>query len=343
MSNPLVVSISNLAAYTPQETIELISRSGVKRGNMRPDKVFLSAVSAGCLLGFGCGVSLCAMTAPWYTENAPGLVKLFGAGVFPLGLVLVVLTGADLFTATTMFTLTAVLQGRLPIRKMLLHWFLCFFGNLAGSLFVMSIIMGCKSWHPLSAKVAINILLDGGVFDAPPYKEVVISFASKKQISPQVHQIFLKAIGCNWLVCLAVFLGIQAKDLASKVIGMWWPIFAFVVLGLEHVVANMFYMSLAIWLKTPDLTVGLYIWKGMIPATIGNIIGGGMFVGVYYWYMYLFDEDPVKIDGVGYQGPHVDSHMHMHFLANRNKSTVTDEESRIESAPVSVPASVLAK
>ena len=102
MSNPLVVSISNLAAYTPQETIELVSRSGVKRGNMRPDKVFLSAVSAGCLLGFGCGVSLCAMTAPWYTENAPGLVKLFGAGVFPLGLVLVVLTGADLFTATTM-------------------------------------------------------------------------------------------------------------------------------------------------------------------------------------------------------------------------------------------------
>src|SRR6478609_7388885 len=98
------------------------------------------------------------------------------------------------------FTLTAVLQGRLPIRKMLLHWFLCFFGNLAGSLFVMSIIMGCKSWHPLSAKVAINILLDGGVFDASPYKEVVISFASKKQISPQVHQIFLKAIGCNWLV-----------------------------------------------------------------------------------------------------------------------------------------------
>ncbi|KNB09562.1 hypothetical protein FOXG_10116 [Fusarium oxysporum f. sp. lycopersici 4287] len=180
MSNPLVVSISNLAAYTPQETIELVSRSGVKRGNMRPDKVFLSAVSAGCLLGFGCGVSLCAMTAPWYTENAPGLVKLFGAGVFPLGLVLVVLTGADLFTATTMFTLTAVLQGRLPIRKMLLHWFLCFFGNLAGSLFVMSIIMGY-----------------GGVFDASPYKEVVISFASKKQISPQVHQIFLKAIVCK--------------------------------------------------------------------------------------------------------------------------------------------------
>ncbi|KAF5027822.1 hypothetical protein F66182_49 [Fusarium sp. NRRL 66182] len=321
MSNPLVVSVSNLAAYTPQETIELVSRSGVKRGNMRADKIFLSAVSAGCLLGFGCGVSLMAMTAPWYQENAPGLVKLFGAGVFPLGLVLVVLTGADLFTATTMFTLTAVLQGRLSTRKMLLHWFLCFFGNLAGSLFVMAIIMGY-----------------GGVFDASPYKEVVMSFTSKKQISPHVHQIFLKAIGCNWLVCLAVFLGIQAKDLASKVIGMWWPIFAFVVLGLEHVVANMFYMSLSIWLGTPDMTVGLYIWKGMIPATIGNIIGGSLFVGTYYWFMYLANEDPVKVDGAVYGGPVVNSHLH--FLNSRRKSEVTDEESRIESAPISVPASV---
>lgn len=105
MSSPLVVNINNLAAYTPAETIELISRIGVRKGNMRPDKIFLSAVSAGCLLSFGCAVSLTAMTAPWYQENAPGLIKLIGAGVFPLGLVMVVLTGADLFTATTMVCL----------------------------------------------------------------------------------------------------------------------------------------------------------------------------------------------------------------------------------------------
>jgi formate/nitrite transporter len=183
------------------------------------------------------------------------------------------------------------------------------------------------------------LLADGGVFDADPYKEVVVSFATKKQIAPQVHQIFLRAIGCNWLVCLAVFLGIQAKDLASKVIGMWWPIFAFVVLGLEHVVANMFYMSLAIWLKAPDLTVGLYIWKGMIPATIGNIIGGGMFVGMYYWYMYLAMEDPVRVDGIEYQGPVVGSRMR--WLSYRKENSPTDEESRVGSVPVSSPASVV--
>lgn len=89
-------------AYTPAETTELISRTGVKKGNMRPDMTFLSAVSAGCLLSFGCAVSLTALTAPWYQENAPGLIRLVGAAVFPLGKVMAVLTGADLFTATRM-------------------------------------------------------------------------------------------------------------------------------------------------------------------------------------------------------------------------------------------------
>lgn len=102
MHDPTIVDIANLVAYTPAQTAELISRTGVMRGNMRVDKIFMSAVSAGCLLSFGCAVSLIAIAAPWYQENAPGLVKLFGASVFPLGLVLVVLTGADLFTATTM-------------------------------------------------------------------------------------------------------------------------------------------------------------------------------------------------------------------------------------------------
>ncbi|KAG7406909.1 putative formate transporter [Fusarium oxysporum f. sp. rapae] len=214
MGNPVLVDVVNLAAYTPTETTELVSRTGVQKGNMRPDKVFISAVSAGCLLSFGCAVSLIALTAPWYQENAPGLIKIIGALVFPLGLVMVVLTGADLFTATTMYTLVAVLHRRLPVRKMLLHWFLCFWGNLSGSLFMVAIIFGC----------------------------------------------------CNWLVCLACFLSIQAKDLNSKVIGIWWPIFAFVSLGLDHVVANMFFIPLGIWLHTPGLTIGVYIWKGKFPG-----------------------------------------------------------------------------
>ena len=84
----------------------------------------------------------------------------------------------------------------------------------------------------------------------------------KKAADPEWHQIFLRGIGCNWLVCLACFLGVQAKDLSSKVVGLWLPIFAFVSLGLDHAIANMFFIPLGIWLRTPNLSVGLCIWKG---------------------------------------------------------------------------------
>ena len=114
--------------------------------------------------------------------------------------------------------------------------------------------------------------------------------------------IFLRGIGCNWLVCLACFFGIQGRDLTSKIIGIWWPIFAFVSLGFDHVVANMTFIPLAIWLDAPDITVGLYVWKGIIPTLLGNIVGGGLFVGTYYWYMYLLQGESITLAGLRRQG-----------------------------------------
>jgi formate/nitrite transporter len=151
---------------------------------------------------------------------------------------------------------------------MLMHWVITFFGNLAGSLFVALIIAGY-----------------GGVFDLAVYTAEVQKFATSKTITPDWHMIFLRGIGANWLVCLACFLGIMAREYFSKVVGIWWPTFCFVCLGFDHVVANMTFMPLGIFYHTKGLTVGLYIWKSMIPALIGNIIGGGLFVGVIYWYL----------------------------------------------------------
>jgi hypothetical protein len=164
---------------------------------------------------------------------------------------------------------------------------------------------------------------DGGVFDHSPYRDQAIANAKQKQVDLQFHQIFLRAIGCNWLVCLACYLGLQAKDLTSKVVGMWWPIFAFVTLGLEHVVANMFFIPMGLFLGTPGLTIPLYIWKGMhtpqrrgwpydlviahsvltgiIPATIGNILGGAGFCGAFYYWLHIFDEPDICVDGTYYQ------------------------------------------
>jgi hypothetical protein len=89
----------------------------------------------------------------------------------------------------------------------------------------------------------------------------------------------------------------------SKVVGIWIPIFAFVSLGFDTVVANMFFIPMALWVAdTPGLTIGLYIWKGIIPALIGNILGGTMFVGCYYWWMYLALADDVPIEGALHEG-----------------------------------------
>lgn len=149
-------------ALSPREAIESVVRSGVLKGNMRLDKVFLSSVSAGCLLAFACGTSLSTNASPWYADNAPGLIRTISALVFPYGLCMIILTGADLCTGSFMvkniylhpvsvailtfnqYTTVAALQRKLPWWRMLIHWVVTFLGNLAGSLFMVAILFGCK-------------------------------------------------------------------------------------------------------------------------------------------------------------------------------------------------------
>ena len=95
---------------------------------------------------------------------------------------------------------------------------------------------------------------------------------------------------------MAVWLSISARETVSKIIAIWWPTAAFVALALDHVVANMYFIPIGIWNGTPKLTVGYYIWKSLIPATLGNIIGGGVFVALPYWYLYLTGEGDVEVD-----------------------------------------------
>lgn len=109
---------------------------------------------------------------------------------------------------------------------MLRHWALTFLGNLAGALFIVGIIIG-----------------HSGVLSSDALKNEVFAIATAKAVTPAWYQIFLKAIGANWLVCLACFLACCAREFFSKVVAIWWPVFAFVLLGLDHVIANMFYST----------------------------------------------------------------------------------------------------
>lgn len=191
---------------------------------------------------------------------------------------MIVLSGADLWTTNVMYMITSLLSRRITLMPLLISWAVSFLGNLAGSLFFMAIIMGY-----------------GGVFEeSDAYTNAAITIAMQKCGQPQFHQIFLRAIGANWLVCFAVFGSIQARELASKVIAIWWPTATFVALALDHTIANMFFIPMGIWLGAP-ISVGEYIWKSMIASALGNIVGGGFFVGAMYWYLYLTGEAGVQV------------------------------------------------
>ena len=131
---------------------------------------------------------------------------------------------------------------------------------------------------------------DGGVFEIPAYRTEVINFATAKCLTPSWVQIFCRAIGANWLVCFAVYISISSREVASKIMAIWFPTFTFVALGLDHVIANMYFIPVAIFYGHPGIGVGLYIWKSMIPTTLGNVVGGAIFVAGMYWYLYLTGE-----------------------------------------------------
>ena len=168
--------------------------------------------------------------------------------------------------------------------KMLIHWVVTFSGNLAGSVFIVALIVGY-----------------GGIFDSVEYQKEAISFATSKLVTPSWQMELVRGIGGNWLACLAWFLGMTGREAFSKIIGIWWPTFAFMSLGFDHVVAQMFFVPIGIWYGAPRISIGLYIWKGIIPVLIGNIIGGALFVGGYYWYQYLNGRPMIVVDGEVFQ------------------------------------------
>lgn len=353
--------MSGFAAYTPQQTIEIVGRAGVAKAHIRYDKTFFSSVMAGMLLSFACGTLLTANSSEWFQENAPGTIRVIGALVFPYGLSMIVLSGVDLCTGSFLYTTVSVLQGRLGPTKALIHWVITFFGNLAGSLFIVTIIAGY-----------------GGLFSTGYYRTEAINFATTKQLVPMWHQIFIRAIGANWLVCMACMLGMSGRDYASKLVGIWFPTFAFGMylplryccktkrsadtltslawLGSRcrqyvlrpnwHLGGCSGYHRWPLYLEGMNHTIAMTTFgvlvltdvsQGIIPALIGNIIGGGLFVGVWYWYLHLSSNGPVSVDGLFYEPIHghgdtngITKGLAVNgFSIRGNKSSKADEEKAV--------------
>lgn len=220
-----------------------------------------------------------------YGTASAGFSQLITGAVFPVGLIIIVLTGAELFTGDAMLAPMAAFIHKISWASIINLWVWVYIGNLIGSI-VYAYIM---AYGPLSTVDAAGVIT-ANAFGA---RAIAIAGAKVSYVSMAGQwSAFLKAIGCNWLVNLAVLLGICADDLIGKFFGIWFPIMAFVSTGFEHCVANMYFIPAGLFTQgfitdPTKINAGLTwvtMWtNNLIVVTIGNIIGGLLFVGVIYW------------------------------------------------------------
>lgn len=236
-------------------------------------------IMAGAYIAFAGNFCTLAKTG----EGVPFAVQqLLGGLTFCLGLILVVVGGAELFTGNTLIVM-AWLSRRVSTGALLRNWAIVYLGNLIGSLILVWLVVA-----------AGQDALGGGA-----YGEAAVKIAAAK-CSLTFGEVFARGILCNALVCLAVWMCLGACNNTDRILAILFPITAFVACGFEHCVANMYLIPLGIAFKSlvpvaPEmadvLTVSGFIVKNLIPATLGNIVGGAVAVGGVYWVAYCLPED----------------------------------------------------
>jgi formate/nitrite transporter len=261
-----------------------ITQAGIKTGETKArlsvDKILVASFLAGAYIAFG-GLLAVTVSAGMDPEIWGTLPTFFTGAVFALGLVLVVIAGSELLTGNMALVPLAAMKGRVKLPELLRNLGWVTVGNLLGSLFV-----------------AYFLAVKTGVVTAELPLARLEEIAVKKGVEETETQIFLRALGCNWLVCLAVWMALAADDVAGKVLAIFFPIMGFVAMGFDHVVANMFFLPAAIFAGVDGLTWGdvLHNW---LFAGLGNLVGAAVFVAGAYWYLYARDDEPEAQKGAG--------------------------------------------
>jgi formate transporter len=262
---------------TPAETNEAAVEVGVAKAGLSIDKMLVGGFLAGAYIAFG-GLLAISVSSGLDPKTWGTLPTLFTGAVFALGLILTILAGSELLTGNMALVPIAALRGRVSMARLAGNFSWVLIGNLIGSIFV-AYFLAIKS----------GVIGSAGVDPAKPagmMYDRLTGIATLKAKTETDWQIFLRAIGCNWLVCLAVWLAISAEDIAGKVLGIFFPIMAFVAIGFDHVVANMFFLPAAIFAHVPGIGWG-DVLKNWVFAFLGNLVGAGVFVSTAYWYLYL--------------------------------------------------------
>ncbi|MFH1678917.1 MAG: formate/nitrite transporter family protein [Candidatus Omnitrophota bacterium] len=274
---------TNVDCHSPSTIAGCLSRSiCVKKVNTSIFRKMILGILAGVYIGFGAALAtLVGHDLAQYVGL--GLTNFITGAVFSVGLMLVVIAGAELFTGNNLM-LMSVLDKKATLRKMLGKWFVVYVANFIGAIFLVYLYYNTNLWKTGNSAVGLAALKIANA-------KVNLTFA----------EAFTRGILCNWLVCLAVWMAIASRDVTGKIFAIFFPIMAFVALGFEHSVANMYFIPMGILLKGAGiaaagginlvtLTWSNFFIKNLLPVTIGNVIGGAFFVGCLYWLVYIKPE-----------------------------------------------------
>jgi formate transporter len=273
----------NIDPLLPAEMALKAEMLGVSKVKMPVSKTVVLAMLAGAFIGFG---AILYTTVTAGSAMSFGITRLIGGLAFSLGLVLVIVGGAELFTGNNLIIM-AWANKKVSNIEVLMNWVWVYFGNMVGAMFIVILMLFSRQYLFGSGVVGINMLN-----------------IARAKCDLGFIQAMVLGILCNVLVCLAVWLCFSARTTADKILCILFPITAFVAAGFEHSVANMYFIPVAIIVLEygdPEfLTIlnntsqsyesvswGNYFINNLLPVTIGNIIGGAGLVGVVYWFVFL--------------------------------------------------------
>jgi nitrite transporter NirC len=248
-----------------QTEIDKMSQTAAKKVaffEASPGPYLLMSMLAGAYVAFGISL-IFFVGAPLAAAGSPATKLLMGAS-FGIALTLVVFAGSELFTGNNMFGVVGALSKRISWMQVLKLWGWCYLGNWLGSLFL--------AW----------MLVQSGLFSKAPQSDFILSVAAAK-MNGDFWQLFIRGILANWLVCLAVWMAARVTSDAAKLGLIFWCLLGFIAPGFEHSVANMSMLGISLFLPHgADITWMGYL-RNLTASSLGNIVGGGVFVGAIYW------------------------------------------------------------
>ncbi len=267
-----------MSLHKPDKILEISVKNGINKTSYSLLTTILLGFQAGAFISLGFLLYI-RVTAP-LSEGLSGLSAILGASVFPIGLILTLIAGGELLTGNMMVVPLARFAKKIQTKQLLKNWILITLSNFLGAIFV--------------AYFFGHIV---GLTETGAYLDSTIHIAEHK-LNATFLQAFVSGIGCNWLVAAAVWLSYGSEDMIGKIAGIWFPTMAFVAIGFQHVVANMFVIPAAIF-------AGHFTWMdyvgNFVPVFLGNAVGGALFIAMVYWFAYKKNEYTV-IDGTKRSG-----------------------------------------